>query len=350
MPSVQRSSFGTTKDGQEVELFTLTNDSGAIAKVTNFGGILTELWVPDRDGKLGDVTLGFSELEPYETNPPHFGATIGRVGNRIAEARFELDGVTYEMAQNHGAHHLHGGVRGYDKRLWSGRPLDLHDAAVVNLHLFDLDGEENYPGNVSVLVTFFLTNENTLRIEYEATTDKPTPINLTNHAYWNLRDAGASGILDHVLQLNSALITEVGEALIPTGRIVGVEGTPFDFRSAKPVGRDFGSLTNEPRGYDHNFVLDNPDGALVLAADLYEPVSGRRMQTWTTEPAVQFYTGNFLDGSLYGKGGVQYSQHRALCLETQHYPDSVNHAHFPSTILRPGETYRQATEYRFSVS
>lgn len=350
MPSVQSIPFGVTRDGLEAELFTLVNDVGASAKITNFGGVLVELWMPDRDGNLGDVTLGFDELEPYESNPPHFGALIGRVGNRIAEARFELDGTLYEVAKNHGRHHLHGGPRGYDKRCWSAQPLDRPDAAVLRLFLLDADGEEHYPGNVEVWVTYSLTNSNVLRIEYEATTDKPTPINLTNHAYWNLRDAGASEILEHILVVNASAITEVDEALIPTGRIVGVEDTAFDFRSAKPISRDFEKLSNDPRGYDHNFVLDNPNGGLSLAADLYEPISGRRMQTWTTEPAVQFYTGNFLDGSLEGKGGLRYGQHHALCLETQHYPDSVNHPNFPSTILRPGETYRQTTEYRFSAS
>jgi aldose 1-epimerase len=346
MSTISRTPFGTTVDGEHAELFTLTNDNGLIAKVTSYGAILTELWVPDRDGALGDVTLGFSELEPYETKSPHFGSTIGRVGNRIAGGRFELDGRVFQMAQNNGSHHLHGGIRGYDRRIWTAE--EDADEASVRFFLIDPDGAEGYPGNVQVWVTYTLTNANALRLEYKATTDQATPINLTNHTYWNLKDGGASDILDHVLQLRADYFTDVDDTLIPTGEIFPVEGTPMDFRAAKPIGQDIRSLGNEPLGYDHNFVLKSADGSLALAATVFEPSSGRTMEAWTTEPGIQVYTGNFLTGSIHGKNGVQYSRHHAFCLETQHFPDSVNHPHFPSMILRPGETYHQTTEYRFA--
>jgi aldose 1-epimerase len=350
MPTIDKTSFGTTKDGQAVDLYTLTNDHGLVAKLTNYGAILTEFWAPDRNGQLADVVLGFDELEPYESKSPHFGSTIGRVGNRIAKGRFELDGRQFVMVQNNGENHLHGGTIGYDRRVWSAEAKASGDAASVSFFLLDADGEEGYAGNVEVWVTYSLTNENVLQIDYRAVTDEATPINLTNHSYWNLKDGGATDILNHVLEVHSDSFTPVDDGLIPTGHISTVENTPLDFRSPKPVGRDIEMMSNDPRGFDHNFVLRNANGDLTLAANLYEPVTGRRMETWTTEPGVQFYSGNFLNGSIYGKGGVQYRQYSALCLETQHFPDSVNQPTFPSIVLRPGETYRQITEYRFFVS
>jgi aldose 1-epimerase len=348
MPNIEKSPFGKTRAGQDVDLYTLTNDQGSIAKLMTYGAILTELWVPDRGGKLGDVVLGFDEVEPYETKSPHFGSTIGRVGNRIAGGKFELDGKQYTMALNNGANHLHGGIHGYDRRMWSAEGSTSSAGASVRFTLTDPDGEEGYPGTVQATVTYTLTNDDVLRIEYEATTDQATPINLTNHTYFNLKDGGASSILDHVLTVEADQYTVTGEGLIPTGEIASVEGTPLDFRAGKPIGQDIHKIVAVPQGYDDNLVLRSGGGALSKAADLYDPASGRRMETWTTEPGVQVYSGNFLNGSLEGKGGVTYHQHTALCLETQHFPDSVNHPNFPSCILRPGETYRQTTEYRFS--
>jgi len=349
MPQITKNPFGTNSQAQPIDLYILVNDNGTIAAVTNFGAILKELWVRDREGQLGDVVLGFDELGPYETKSPHFGSTIGRVGNRIAGGKFELDGRAFSMAQNNGLNHLHGGVKGYDKRVWTAEEILKDGSAAIRFHLLDPDGEEGYPGNVDVFVTYTLTNDNVLRLEYEATTDQATPINLTNHTYWNLTDGGKSQILDHVLTVNSDSFTPVDDGLIPTGEIDPVEGTPLDFREPKPIGRDLTSMSNDPSGYDHNFVLRSQDGSLQCAANLYDPSSGRRMETWTTEPGVQVYSGNFLDGSIVGKGGTIYGQYHALCLETQHFPDSVNKPHFPSMVLRPGNTYRQTTEYRFSV-
>ncbi len=347
MPTIQKTPFGSTSDGQAAELYTLTNDQGAIAKVTTYGAILTEFWVPDRDGRLDDIVLGFDTIEPYETKSPHFGSTIGRVGNRIAGGRFELDGRVFQMAQNNGSNHLHGGLKGYDRRFWTVEETSTQGGASVRLFLLDPDGEEGYPGTVQAWVTYTITNDNVLRLDYRATTDQATPINLTNHTYWNLKDGGESDVLEHVLQVNADSYTPVDDVLIPTGHISSVGGTPLDFRAAKPIGQDIALMGNDPLGYDHNFVLRSSDGSLALAANVYEPTTGRSMEAWTTEPGIQVYSGNFLDGSLLGKKNATYSQYHALCLETQHFPDSVNHPHFPTMVLRPGETYRQTTEYRF---
>jgi aldose 1-epimerase len=338
---IETTPFGTTGDGQAVTLYTLTNANGTRTKILDFGGIITELWVRDAKGELGNVVLGFDSVEPYETKSPYFGALIGRVGNRIAGGRFTLDGKEYSLPINNGPNSLHGGLKGYDKRVWTVCGSTENS---LTLTLVDADGTEGYPGTVSATVVYTLTDEDVLRIEYTATTDAPTPVNLTNHTYFNLKDAGQTDALGHVVQFEADHYTPVDETLIPTGEIAPVAGTPIDFTSPKPIGQDIEAMG----GYDHNVVLRNASGALALAVTVTEPTTGRKMETWTTEPGCQFYSGNFLDGTLTGTGGAVYGRHHAFCLETQHFPDSVNHENFPSTILRPGETYTSTTEYRFS--
>ena len=345
--NVTQSPYGRMPDGAPVEQYTLTNANGLFLSVINYGAIITEMHVPDRDGKLGDVVLGFDHLGEYLVKSPYFGAIIGRVGNRIARGKFTLDGKTYTLAVNNGANHLHGGLKGFDKVLWAAEPLNVPDGAAVQFRYTSRDGEEGYPGTLKVKATYTLTNTNELRFDYEATTDHDTPVNLTNHSYWNL--AGKGDVLGHVLMLNAPDYTPVDDGLIPTGKIEPVAGTPMDFTKPKPIGRDLAQLKDDPQGYDHNFVLRQGGHGLSLAARVYEPVSGRVMTVFTDQPGVQFYTGNFLDGSLVGKNGAAYRQHAALCLETQHFPDSVNHPNFPSTILHPGETYRTTTIYRFTT-
>lgn len=339
---IETTPFGTTQDGQAVTLYTLTNANGTKAKILDLGGIITELWVRDAKGELGNVVLGFDSVEPYETKSPYFGALIGRVGNRIAGGKFTLDGKEYSLPINNGPNSLHGGLKGYDKRVWTVAATSDNS---LTLTLVDEDGTEGYPGTVSATVVYTLTDEDVLRIEYSATTDAPTPINLTNHTYFNLKDAGQTDALGHVVQFEADQYTPVDETLIPTGEIAPVAGTPIDFTSPKPIGQDIEAMG----GYDHNVVLRNASGALALAVTVTEPTTGRKMETWTTEPGCQFYSGNFLDGTLQGTGGATYGRHHAFCLETQHFPDSVNHDNFPSTILRPGETYRSTTEYRFTA-
>lgn len=339
---IESTPFGTTQDGAAVTLYTLTNAHGTVAKILDLGGIITELWVKDKDGDLGNVVLGFGSVEPYETKSPYFGALIGRVGNRIANGRFTLDGQEYSLATNNGPNALHGGLKGYDKLVWT---VDGTTGNSITLSLIDPDGHEGYPGTVSAKVVYTLTDEDVLRLEYTATTDAATPINLTNHTYFNLKDAGATDVLGHVVQFEADHYTPVDETLIPTGEIAPVTGTPIDFTTPKPVGQDIEAMG----GYDHNVVLRNSSGALALAAVVTEPTTGRRLETWTTEPGCQFYSGNFLDGTLNGNGNATYGKHHALCLETQHYPDSINHENFPSTVLRPGQTYSSTTEYRFST-
>lgn len=339
---IESTPFGATQDGETVTLYTLTNARGTVAKILDFGGIVTELWVRDGKGELGNIVLGFDSLEPYETKSPYFGALIGRVGNRIAGGRFSLDGKEYSLATNNGPNALHGGLKGYDKRVWTVEGTTDNS---LTLSLIDPDGHEGYPGTVSVRVVYTLTDEDVLRLEYTATTDAATPINLTNHTYFNLKDAGATDVLGHVVRFEADRYTPVDETLIPTGEIAPVAGTPIDFTAAKPIGQDIEAMG----GYDHNLVLRSTDGSLALAVVVTEPTTGRRLETWTTEPGCQFYSGNFLDGTITGNGGVPYGKHHAFCLETQHFPDSINHPNFPSTVLRPGETYSSTTEYRFSA-
>jgi len=338
--------FGTMPDGTAVELYTLTNANSLVCRVITYGAVITELDVPDRNGKLGDVVLGFDSLAEYIRDSPCFGAVVGRVANRIAKGSFVLDGKTYTLAINDGPNTLHGGIRGFDKVVWKGEAAETPDGPAVVLNHLSPDGDESFPGALKVRMTYTLTNANELRIDYEATTDKATPVNLTNHSYFNLACKG--DVQGHVLQLKASKYTPSGAGLIPTGAIEDVAGGPLDFTKGKPIGRDIGKLSGM-RGYDHNFVIDGGGRGLVLAARVIEPVSGRAIEVSTDQPAVQLYTSNSFNGKLVGKYGMAFPLHAGLCLETQHYPDSVNEPAFPSTILRPGETFRSTTIYRFSA-
>jgi aldose 1-epimerase len=344
-PNAQVSSFGKLTDGTPVELFTLTNSSGLVAKITNYGTIITELQVPDRAGKNGDVVLGFDNLEQYLKGHPYFGCTVGRVANRIAKGKFTLEGKTYQVAVNNGLNHLHGGLKGFDKMIWKAEP---QSGAAVKFSYTSADGEEAYPGEVSVTVLMTLTDKNELSIDYTATADQPTPVNLTNHSYFNL--AGQGDVLSHELMIAADHYTPKDENSIPTGEIRAVKGTPMDFTTPHAIGSRFSQLEEKPIGYDHNYVLHGGGKRLGLAARVFEPKTGRVMEVSTTEPGVQLYTSNYLDGSLTGKRGVIYKQHSGFCLETQHFPDSVNQAKFPSTILRPGQTYHQTTVHKFATA
>jgi len=340
----RKSRFGKLPDGTAVALYTLTNANGLTAKVAAYGTIITQLHVPDRRGKLGDIVLGFDNLEQYLKGHPYFGATVGRVANRIAKGRFTLDGKTYALATNNGPNHLHGGLKGFDKVVWKAEP---RAGAAVKFTYTSRDGEEGYPGTLTVAVTMALTDANELRLDYRATADKPTPVNLTNHSYFNL--AGNGDVLDHELMIAAKHYTPSDSALIPTGEIKSVKGTPMDFTIPQPIGSRFAQLDTDPLGYDHNYVLNAGGKRLALAARVYEPQSGRVMEVHTTQQGIQLYTANFLDGSLKGKRGVVYHQHSAFCLETQHFPDSVHQPRFPSIILRPGQTYRHTTVHKFST-
>jgi aldose 1-epimerase len=346
--TVKKSSFGKTPNGTEVDLYTLSNGR-VTAKVITYGAILTELDAPDKKGETADVVLGFDDLKSYVAGHPYFGATVGRVANRIAKGKFTLDGKEYKVATNNGPNHLHGGLKGFDKVVWKAEAVQAKDGAGVRFRYHSPDGEEGYPGNLDVSVTYTLTDDNALRIDYEAKTDKATPINLTNHTYFNLAGAGKGDILGHELMLAADKYTPADETLIPTGKIEPVKGTPFDFTTAKPIGKDLKEVKGNPVGYDVNFVLRSGDDKKpALGARVVEPKSGRVLEMWTTEPGVQFYTGNFLDGKQEGKGGV-YKQYYGFCLEAQHFPDSINQPAFPSVLLKPGQTYRQTTIYKFSV-
>ncbi len=346
--NISKSGFGTLPDGAAVDQYTLTNSSGAFCKIITYGGIVTELHVPDREGKLDDVVLGFETLKEYLGPHPYFGAIIGRFGNRIAKAKFSIDGKTYSLAVNNGPNHLHGGLKGFDKVNWTASASETKDGAVLKLTYTSPDGEENYPGTLKVAVTYTWTDKNGLRIDYDATTDKPTTVNLTNHSYFNL--AGSGDVFGHDLKLEAANFTPSDDTLIPTGEIKSVKGTPLDFTQTKAIGKDIAKLFDQPhKGYDHNFVLDGKGGGLKLAARMTELKSGRVMEVLTEEPGVQLYTGNFMEETR-GKAGRVYPKHGGFCLETQHFPDAVNHPIFPSTILRPGEKYHTTTIYRFSVA
>ncbi|MCH9023246.1 MAG: galactose mutarotase, partial [Planctomycetes bacterium] len=339
---VEKKPFGRHSNGRVVDLYTLTNVNGLQATITNYGGILVSLMVPDRQGESADVVLGFDRLEGYLKGHPYFGALVGRYANRIANGRFSLDGVEYKLAQNNDKNHLHGGLVGYDKVLWKAQRLHEVDRVGLELRHSSPDGDEGYPGKLDMTVRYWLTNANELQIEYEATTDKATPVNLTHHSYFNLSGAGEGDILDHVLRLNAKRYTPVDEGMIPTGEVAKVKGTPLDFTTPAAIGERINSDHEQllfGKGYDHNWVVDGPADTVRLAAHVYDPKSGRVMEVLTSEPAIQFYTGNFLDGSNTGKGGKVYHHRYGFCLEAQHYPDSPNHADFPSTILRPNETY-----------
>jgi aldose 1-epimerase len=349
---IKKEPFGKTKDGQAVDLYTFSNAQGMEVRAMTYGGIILSVKVPDRNGKLDDVTLGFDSLEPYLAGHPYFGAIIGRYGNRIGKARFKLDGKEYKLAANNGPNSLHGGVKGFDKVVWSAEPFDKPEGVGVVFTYTSPDGEEGFPGTLQTKVTYTLNDKNELIFDYYATTDKPTPVNLTNHTYFNLAGPGTRDILDHVMMIHADNTTPVDSTLIPTGEIKSVEGTPFDFRKPTPIGARIDADDQQIKygpGYDHNFVLNRPGPGLSLAARVSEPSTGRVMEVRTTEPGIQFYSGNFLDGTLTGKGGHVYKRRFGFCLETQHFPDSPNKPLFPSTILRPGETYTSQTVYAFSV-
>ncbi len=349
--------FGKLPDGRTAQLFTLRAADGFAAEITDYGGIIVRLLAPDRAGKLADVTLGYARAEDYVAKTPYFGAIIGRVGNRIAGGKFTLDGRTHSLATNNTPGgmpcHLHGGLAGFDKKLWAAEPLMRAGRPALRLTLTSPAGDEGYPGTLRVEVIYSLTADRGLRIDYTATTDAPTPVSLTNHAYFNLRGEGSGDILDHELTLHATRYTPVTAGLIPTGELANVAGTPLDFRQPHAIGARIGAKHEQLErglGYDHNWVLaEAPRGEPALAARVSEPVSGRIMEVLTTEPGVQFYTGNFLDGTITGKSGRAYAKRDGFCLETQHFPDSVNQPGFPSTILRPGQTYRSTTVYRFSA-
>lgn len=352
--SVVAAPFGTV-GGTNVDVYTIRNRNGIEMRVTNYGGIILSLLTPDRDGNLEDVVLGYDDLQGYLDETPYFGALIGRYGNRIDEGTFTLDGETYTLATNNGPNHLHGGVQGFDKVVWNAEPFERADASGLVLTYTSPDGEEGYPGTLQAKVTYTLTDDDRLIFDYEATTDKATPVNLTQHTYFNLKGEGGGDILDHIVMINADRFTPVDSTLIPTGELAPVRGTPFDFTEPTPIGSRIEADDEQLRfglGYDHNFVLNRAGGSdeLALAAQVYEPESGRLMEVRTTEPGVQFYTGNFLDGSLTGKDGRVYAHRTGFCLETQHFPDSPNQPNFPSTILQPGDTYTSRTVYTFSAS
>lgn len=345
--SADKTDFGKMPDGRQVDLYTLTNTNGVRAAITNYGAILVSLQVPDRDGNLADITLGFDTLDGYLGTHPYFGVTVGRYANRIGAAKFSLGGAEYTLAANDGANHLHGGIKGFDKVVWKLEDMaEEGGQAYVKLSYVSEDGEEGYPGNLACSVTYALTEDNELKISYEAETDKLTVVNLTNHSYFNLAGQGTGDILGHVLAINADKYTPVDEGLIPTGEIAEVKGSPMDFTAPMAIGSRIAQVAG---GYDHNYVLRGGGGSMALAASLYEPTKGRVMEVHTTEPGIQFYTGNFLDGSITGKSGKVYEKHYGFCLETQHFPDSPNKPDFPSVVLNPGQKYTTASVYKFST-
>jgi aldose 1-epimerase len=348
---VEKKPYGTTTDGKAVDQYTLTNANGASVSIITFGGIVTNVMIPDKDGKIGDVVLGFDNLAGYESKDnPYFGATVGRVANRIAKGTYSVDGNTYHCAINNAPNCLHGGLIGFDKRIWDAAPVTSADGAAVKFSLTDPDGTEGFPGTVKAEVIFTLTDKNVFRIAYSATTDKATPINLTNHSYWNLKDAGKSLIDGHILKAEADAYLPVDDTQIPTGELAPVKGTPIDFTAAKAMGKDIEAMGGDPAGYDHCLVLNSKDGSLARAVQVYEPETGRMLEVWTTEPGLQFYSGNFLTGKVAGKGGTLYAKHNAFAFEAQDFPDAINHPKFPNSVLRPGETYHQTTEYHFGAS
>jgi aldose 1-epimerase len=350
---VRKESFGKTGDGRPVDLYTLTNSHGVEVRAMTYGGIIVSLRVPDKSGSLGDIVLGHDTLDGYLPNTPYFGVIVGRYANRIANATFTLDGVKYTLAKNDGPNSLHGGVDGFNKQVWEAKEFENAKGVGVAFSYLSKDGEEGYPGNLKVKVSYTLTDENQLILDYEATTDKATPLNLSQHSYFNLAGEGSGDILGHHLMLNADRFTPVDKTLIPTGELRTVQGTPMDFTKPTAIGAridgDYEQLI-VGKGYDHNWVINRKDdSSLTLAAKVHEPTSGRILEVFTTEPGVQFYSGNFLDGTITGKHGHVYKHRYGLCLETQHFPDSPNHPSFPSTILRPGQTFHSQTVFKFST-
>jgi aldose 1-epimerase len=349
---IVKESFGKTTDGIDIDAFTLKNTKGMKVKIITYGGIITELWTPDKNGKFEDIVLGFDNVKGYENGSPYFGALIGRYGNRIGKGKFTLDGSEYTLAQNDNGNHLHGGIKGFDKVIWSAEPIQGKNDVALKLSYTSKDGEEGYPGNLSVTVTYTLNDKNELVIEYNATTDKTTVVNLTSHSYFNLKGAGEGDILEHILTLNADRTTPVEKGLIPTGELKSVKGTPFDFNKPTAIGKRINEDNEQLKlgiGYDHNWVLNRKGKGLSPAAKVYEPTGGRVMEISTTEIGIQFYSGNFLDGTLTGKGNKVYKHRYGFCLETQHFPDSPNKPAFPSTTLKPGEKYYSKTVHKFST-
>jgi len=345
---IEEDRFGITRDGTAVGRYTLTGTAGLKARMIAFGATVTELWAPDRRGEPADVVLGFDSLGPYETQSPYFGSTVGRVAFRIAHSRFTLGGRCYQLTANNGPHHLHGGPGGFPWRVWGAEPIESVDGPAVRFTLHSPDGDQGYPGELNVAAVYTVTDRNELRVEFVGTADRPTPVSMTNHSYFNLAGAGSGNVLGHVVRIDSDRYSAVDEATIPTGELAGVEGTPLDFREPTAIGARIDQVGREPGGYDLAYLLTHHDGSLRPAAGVYEPESGRELEVFTTEPALVFYTGNYLDGTLRGKGGATYPRHAGLCLEPGGLPDAVNHPDFPSIILRPGETYRHEIVYQFS--
>ncbi len=354
--TIRKESFGKTASGAQIDLYTLSNKKGMEVAITDFGATVVALKVPDRAGKAADVVLGFDTLEGYENGTAYFGATVGRYGNRIGGGQFAIDGNTYTLPKNNGNNTLHGGVVGFNKRVWKAQEIASKDGESVEMSYLSADGEEGFPGDLSVKVVFTLpADRNELKINYTATTDKDTVLNLTNHSYFNLAGEGNGDILDHLLTLHAKKLTQVDKTLIPTGELRDVADTPMDFTSATAIGKRINENYEQlvfGKGYDHNWVIASGGGkglTLTLAAEAYDPKSGRKLDVLTTEPGVQFYSGNFLDGSAKGKGNKAYGQRAAFCLETQHFPDSPNHPNFPSTLLKPNSVFHSRTAFRFSV-
>ena len=347
---ILKAKWGNLPDGRPVNIYTLSNSKGMTARISNYGGLVVSLTAPDRDGKFGDVVLGFDTLADYLKDSPYFGAAIGRYGNRIAKGHFALDGKTYTLATNNGPNALHGGLAGFDKVLWTPRTFQSGVGPALELTYVSKDGEEGYPGTLTVTLIYVITDNNTLRVDYTATTDKDTVVNLTHHGYFNL--AGKGDILNHEVYINADKFTPVDSTLIPTGELKPVAGTPFDFNKPTAIGARIGQDDQQLKfgiGYDHNWVINKPFGEMGIMARVYEPASGRVLEVFSTEPGLQFYSGNFLDGKLTGKGGWKYDFRNAFCMEPQHFPDSPNQPSFPTVVLKPGETYRNTISYSFTT-
>jgi aldose 1-epimerase len=347
---ISKAPFGKTPEGMAVEIYTLRNASGMEACITNYGGLVVSLKTPDKSGKFDDVVLGYDTLDAYIKRNPFFGALVGRCGNRIAKGKFSLNGKNYSLATNNGVNHLHGGVKGFDKVVWTAKTVETADGPALQLRYLSKDGEEGYPGNLSVTATYTLTADNALRLDYEATTDKDTICNLTHHSYFNFR--GGGDVLDYLVQINAQRFTPGDATQIPTGELRPVAGTPFDFRKPIAIGARINNSDEQlqfAKGYDHNWVFDKPPGQLGVVARVVDKISGRCMEVLTTEPGVQFYSGNHLDGTIIGKGGRVYPPRSAFCMEPQHFPDSPNHSDFPSVELKPGQVYKNTIMYRFST-